>query len=265
MISNDYLFNLFLTGSNYTETLSKHLSSAAVSNVISWLNSTNPVYSLKDENFTAELLPGEHVQVPISVSLDETQCIAWNFIVEDGGLVDFHIDIVLPAPGSRENASSSKSTNNGTNGSTSSSFSSSATNNGTNGSTSSSFSSSAVPIIVSSSSLSFNECASPSLPRDASIARKPVDPSDRFSCENDVYKSQCSHKYEVHTRKQVSCGNSYLNWPFDIGGLLVISFKRSSQSWLSRLTRGIPGMDNYFDERKPIKFKYKISSFDHKI
>ena len=248
MISNDYLFNLFLTGSNYTETLSKHLSSAAVSNVISWLNSTNPVYSLKDENFTAELLPGEHVQVPISVSLDETQCIAWNFIVEDGGLVDFHIDIVLPAPGSRENASSSKSTN-----------------NGTNGSTSSSFSSSAVPIIVSSSSLSFNECASPSLPRDASIARKPVDPSDRFSCENDVYKSQCSHKYEVHTRKQVSCGNSYLNWPFDIGGLLVISFKRSSQSWLSRLTRGIPGMDNYFDERKPIKFKYKISSFDHKI
>ena len=78
-------------------------------------------------------------------------------------------------------------------------------------------------------------------------------------------RQQCSNRLDEHTRKQVCRGNSYLNWPTNVGGLLVLRFERPSQSWINSLVGGLPGAGSFGLGNQPIKVRYKIDAFEHNI
>ena len=75
----------------------------------------------------------------------------------------------------------------------------------------------------------------------------------------DPFRPQLSHRIDAYTRRNVSRGNSFFNWPTDVRGLLVIQFERPSQSWLGKLSCIAKGGS------KPLKLKYKICAFEHRI
>jgi hypothetical protein len=263
-----YFFHIFINtcdvfpGSNYSTTLMEHLSIPAVHKIIGWLNSTNPAYQVNDGYFTAELYPGEHLHAPISVLPNRTQSVAWDFVVEDGGVIDFKVDIVLPAPGTTEedgagNKTTLFSASYASAVSSAPSSSSASSIAGTSSSSSSSSSSSG------SSGSSANKGLSLSNPNSV-IARSPTDP-EAFLQQTDCFRPQFSHRLDAQTRKGVGRGNSFINWPCNVGGLAVIQFERPSQSWLSSLTCGLPGMRQTSDRNKPIRLKFKISSFEHNL
>jgi hypothetical protein len=271
-------------GANYQHTLAQYVKNSTVVKVIEWLN-TSSSEPVSDGYFEAELMPGEHLHAPIAVVTSATQSIAWDFIVEDDERIDFMVDIVLPNPPLLTNLNSAGadaplslfggggggSGGSGGSGSSGSSGSGGSSHTVGGGGGSSLNARSATPdrgeggdahdgSVPSSSPVSLQNTASESnrpAPFSGSIVRTPTNTENELA---DVFRPQTSQRIDMFTRLQVSRGNSYVNWPCTTNGLLVIQFERPSQSWLGSLTCGISG-----SKPRPVRFKYKVCAFQHKI